>query len=144
MNPKNVSLVQESWKQIVPIAEQAAALFYDELFTLDPSLKALFRSDMKAQGRKLTSMLNTAVVNLGRIEAILPAVLDLGRRHVGYGVRDEHYGTVGAALITTLAKGLGDGFTPDVRAAWIEAYAALSSVMKSAAAEAEEPAKATA
>ena len=144
MNPQNVSLVQESWKQVVPIAEQAAALFYDELFTLDPSLKALFRSDMKAQGRKLTSMLNTAVVNLGRIEAILPAVLDLGRRHVGYGVRDEHYGTVGAALIATLAKGLGDGFTPDVRAAWIEAYTALSSVMKSAAAEAEEPAKATA
>jgi hemoglobin-like flavoprotein len=144
MNPKDITLVQESWKQVVPIAEQAAALFYEELFTLDPSLRQLFKSDMKAQGRKLTSMLNTAVVNLARIETILPAVKDLGRRHVAYGVEPAHYKTVGTALIATLEKGLGGGFTPDVRAAWIEAYTALATVMQDAAAGVGAPAKATA
>ena len=135
MNSKNISLVQESWKQVVPIADQAAALFYDELFALDPSLKKLFKGDMKAQGRKLTSMLNTAVVNLARLDAILPAVEDLGRRHVGYGVEPAHYGTVGTALIATLEKGLGGGFTPDVRAAWVEAYTTLAAAMQDAAAD---------
>lgn len=142
MNSRSISLVQESWKQVVPIADQAAALFYDELFALDPSLKQLFKSDMKAQGRKLTSMLNTAVMNLARLEAILPAVKDLGRRHVGYGVEPAHYETVGTALIATLEKGLGNGFTPDVRAAWVEAYTALAAVMQDAAAGVGTPAKA--
>lgn len=144
MEKESIALVQMSWKKIVPIAEQAAALFYEELFALDPSLKSLFKSDMKAQGRKLTSMLNTAVANLERFETILPAVQDLGRRHVGYGVEPEHYETVGDALITTLRKGLAEDFTPEVRSAWIEAYTALTNVMKAAAAEVEEPQTATA
>jgi len=144
MEPESIALVQESWKKVVPIAEQAAALFYNELFTLDPDVKPLFKSDIKAQGRKLTSMLNTAVVNLSRLETILPAVQDLGRRHVGYGVKPAHYETVGTALIATLAKGLGDDFTPEVRSAWIEAYTALAGVMCDAAAEIEEPETATA
>jgi len=144
MNPESIALVQASWKKVVPIAEQAAAMFYAKLFELDPSLKALFKSDLKAQGRKLTSMLNTAVVNLANLGSILPAVEDLGRRHVGYGVEPAHYETVGTALIATLEKGLGAEFTPDVRAAWIEAYTALATVMQTAAASLEEPATATA
>ena len=136
MNTEKIALVQGSWKKVVPIADEAAALFYEELFTLDPSLRALFKSDMKAQGRKLTSMLNTAVVNLARLEEILPAVQDLGRRHVGYGVRDEHYDTVGAALLWTLQQGLGEGFTADVKEAWTSVYGVLAGTMKSAAAEA--------
>ena len=144
MQPEQIDLVQESWKTVVPIADDAAALFYAELFSLDPSLQSLFKNDMKAQGRKLTAMLNTAVVNLHRLEAILPAVEDLGRRHVGYGVKSEHYDTVGSALITTLAKGLGEAFTPDVRAAWVEAYTALAGVMQAAAAEIDTPQKALA
>lgn len=144
MNPASITLVQDSWKKVVPIAEQAAALFYDELFALDPSLRSLFKTDMKAQGRKLTSMLNTAVVNLGQIETILPAVQDLGRRHVGYGVKPAHYETVGTALIATLEKGLGGDFTPGVRAAWVEAYTALAGVMQEAAAGIGEAATATA
>jgi hemoglobin-like flavoprotein len=144
MNSTSIALVQESWKNVVPIADEAAALFYEELFTLDPSLKALFKSDMKAQGRKLTSMLNTAVVNLARLETILPAVEDLGRRHVDYGVEPAHYTTVGTALITTLEKGLGDAFTAETRAAWIETYTALATVMQTAATELEESESVTA
>jgi hemoglobin-like flavoprotein len=144
MNPEDIGLVQQSWKKIVPIAEQAAAMFYEELFSLDPSLKALFKSDMKAQGRKLTSMLNTAVVNLNKMEAISPAVQELGRRHAGYGVEASHYETVGSALISTLDKGLGREFTPAVSAAWVEAYTALATVMQTAAADTEAPRTATA
>lgn len=135
MTPKQIELVQESWKQVVPIAEQAAALFYERLFELDGSLRPLFKSDLKSQGRKLTSMINTAVVNLGNLGEILTAVEDLGRRHVGYGVEPTHYDTVGEALLWTLGQGLGDSFTDEVSEAWAEAYTALATVMITAAAD---------
>ena len=61
----------------------------------------------------------------------------LGRRHVGYGVRDSHYATVGEALLWTLEQGLGDAFTPDVRAAWAETYGTRAGVMQRAAAGAK-------
>jgi len=75
------------------------------------------------------------VSGLERLEKLLPAVQALGRRHAGYGVKDEHYATVAAALLWTLEQGLGDGFTPEVREAWTTAYLALAGVMQQAAAE---------
>ncbi|MEA2739818.1 MAG: hypothetical protein QOH05_3125 [Acetobacteraceae bacterium] len=134
MTPENQALVRDSFAKVVPIAPQAAALFYDRLFVLDPSLKPLFKGDMNEQGRKLMAMLGTAVANLGKLEAIVPAVQDLGRRHKTYGVPPESYDTVAAALLWTLGQGLGDAFTPQVEAAWVEAYTILATVMKDAAA----------
>jgi len=118
----------------VPIAPSAAALFYDRLFVLDPTLKPLFKGDMAEQGRKLMEMIGTAVANLDRLETIFPAVQDLGRRHATYRVRPAHYDTVAAALLWTLGQGLGEAFTPAVEAAWTQAYTVLATVMKDAAA----------
>lgn len=137
MTPQQIDLVRESWFKIVPIAEQAAAMFYARLFELDPSLEPLFTSDLKSQGRKLTSMIGTVVANLRNFSALVPAVEDLGRRHVRYGVRPSHYETVGSALLWTLEKGLGDELTPETRQAWASAYRILAEVMKSAAARYE-------
>jgi hemoglobin-like flavoprotein len=133
MTPQQVVLIQTSWQQVVPIREQAAQLFYDKLFMLDPSLQPLFKGDMLHQGRKLMAMIDTVVHGLGQLDRLIPAVRDLGRRHAGYGVQPAHYQTVGAALLWTLQAGLGDGFTSDVKAAWTEAYRVLSGVMSDAA-----------
>lgn len=132
MTPHQIELVQRSWKQVEPIADTAAQLFYDRLFTVDPSLRALFRGDMKEQGRKLMSMIGFAVKGLSRLEQLVPGVQALGRRHAGYGVRDEHYATVAAALLWTLERGLGDAFTAEVREAWTVAYGLLANTMKDA------------
>jgi len=135
MTPEKIKLVQESWIKVVPISETAAELFYGKLFELDPSLKSLFKGDMKEQGRKLMSILNTAVNALDKLDTIVPAVQDMGRRHLGYGVKDEHYDTVGEALIWTLDAGLKDDFTEDTKGAWIEVYTLVADTMKEAAAE---------
>ena len=135
MTPKEVSLVQESFESVKPISEAAADLFYTRLFELDPALKALFRTDRAEQGRKLMQALAFVVKGLSRPEQIVPVVEDLGRRHVSYGVRDEHYGTVGQALLWTLEKGLGEAFTSEVREAWTSAYTLLATVMQKAAAQ---------
>lgn len=133
MDAMTKTLVQESWESVEPISEVAASLFYEELFRRDPSLQKLFRGDMRAQGKKLMSMIGAAVKGLDDLGTLVPAVEALGRRHVGYGVRDEHYDTVGGALLATLEKGLGPAFTRDVRAAWTETYVTLASLMKAAA-----------
>lgn len=135
MTPQQVTLVKLSWQQVAPIKETAAELFYGRLFDLDPELKPLFKGDMTEQGRKLMAMINTAVNALDRLDEIVPAVQDLGRRHVGYGVKDKDYDTVGAALLWTLEKGLGPSFTPEVKDAWIEVYGILAGAMKAAANE---------
>jgi len=127
-------LVQESWADVVPIADTAAELFYGHLFELDPSLRALFaHSSMKEQGKKLTQMITAAVRGLDRLDTIVPAVEALGRRHVGYGVQDSHYETVGEALLWTLEQGLGERFTSETAAAWTATYTLLSETMKAAA-----------
>lgn len=134
MTPRQVELVQTSWEKCVPIADQAATLFYGKLFELDPALKPLFTSDIKEQGKKLMTMITVAVRGLSDLEKLVPAVQDLGRRHVAYGVKDEHYATVGTALLWTLEKGLGDAFTQEVKEAWAATYGVLATTMQKAAA----------
>lgn len=136
MTGEQIRLVRESFEKVAPMADTAAQLFYARLFDLDPSLESLFKGDMVEQGRKLMQMLGVAVKSLERLEQVVPAVEALGARHVAYGVRQEHYRTVGRALIWTLRKGLREEFTPEAEAAWAEVYAALSGAMKSGAAAA--------
>ena len=133
MTPTQVKYVQDSFALVVPIADKAAEIFYNKLFELDPGLKALFKGDIGEQGKKLMTMIGTAVGGLNHLDKIVPAVQDLGRRHVAYGVTPEQYGTVAAALLYTLEVGLGDAWTPEVEDSWIAVYTLLSTTMKEAA-----------
>ncbi len=132
---KQKELVQSTFAMVAPIAEQAAEIFYAKLFELDPKLKPLFSGDMKAQGQKLMTMLAAAVKGLDDLGALVPVVQDLGKRHVGYGVKDEHYDTVAAALLSTLETGLGDAWNDEVKDAWVAVYTVLAGTMKTAAAQ---------
>lgn len=141
MDVRSKHLVQDTWMQMERIADAAATRFYDRLFELDPSLRALFpATDLRDQKRKLMQTLTVAVRGLHRLQDLTPALEALGRRHVGYGVQDAHYETVGQALLWTLEHGLGAAFTPQVRDAWVETYQLVTSVMQRAAREAAESA----
>ena len=141
MTPDQIKAVQESFTKVAPISEQAAALFYGRLFEIAPAVKPLFRGDMKEQGRKLMATLAVVVGGLSNLEAILPAASTLAKRHVGYGVSAADYSSVGEALLWTLERGLGAGWTPELAASWSAAYGVLSNYMideaygRSAAAE---------
>jgi hemoglobin-like flavoprotein len=136
MTPKQIKLVQTTWAQVVPIEGHAAAIFYNRLFTTDPKLQALFKGDMGEQKRKLMTMIGIAVTGLTRLDALVPAVRDLGRRHAEYGVQGRDYETVGSALLWTLAQGLGRDFTPEVKEAWTAAYSIIATTMQQGAAAA--------
>ena len=133
MDQHTITLVQSSFKQVEPIADTAAGLFYNKLFEIDPSLRALFKADISEQGKKLMQMIAVAVNGLNNLDAIVPAVQQLGIRHIDYGIKDSDYDTVGTALLWTLEQGLGEAFTDEVKAAWTEVYTLLATVMKDAA-----------
>jgi len=133
MNPTQIKLVQDSFSKVAPISEQAAVIFYDRLFEVAPTVRAMFPNDMTEQRKKLMATLAVVVNGLSNLEAILPAASALAKRHVNYGATPEHYPVVGGALLWTLEKGLGDAWTPDVAAAWTTAYGTLSGYMISEA-----------
>jgi len=133
MTPDQVTLVQQSFAKVAPISETAAVLFYDRLFEIAPAVKAMFPADMTEQRKKLMATLAAVVNGLANLESILPAASALAKRHISYGARAEHYPVVGAALLWTLEKGLGDAWTPDVATAWTAAYGTLSGFMISEA-----------
>ena len=133
MTPDQVRLVQQSFSKVAPIADQAAMIFYDRLFEVAPTVKALFPADLTEQRKKLMAMLAAVVNGLSNIESILPAASALATRHVAYGAKAEHYPVVGGALLWTLQKGLGEAWTPEVAAAWTAAYGTLSTYMISEA-----------
>lgn len=129
MTPEQTKAIQESFAKVAPISEQAAALFYGRLFEIAPAVKPLFRGDMNEQGAKLMATLAVVVNGLSNLESILPAASALAKRHVGYGVRATDYAPVGAALLWTLERGLGEHWTPALAAAWTAAYTVLSDFM---------------
>ncbi|WP_437958794.1 globin family protein [Sorangium sp. So ce119] len=134
VSPRTIELVQSSWAKVMPISDAASALFYERLFTLDPSVRPLFKSDITEQKKKLMQTLSVAVDGLSNLPKLVPVLQSLGVRHQGYMVAEHHYDLVGEALLWTLREGLGDAFSSDVEAAWKEVYGVIADVMKKAAA----------
>lgn len=133
MTPQQIQLVKSTWQQVLPIRRAAADIFYGRLFELAPEVRPLFKRDIHAQGAMLMAAIGAVVDQLDHPEALLPDAEALARRHVGYGVRDEHYAAVGSALLWTLEQGLGAACSPAVREAWATAYAMLADAMQRAA-----------
>ena len=126
-------LIQQSFKKVAPIADQAAEIFYAKLFSYDPSLKRLFKGDMKSQGKKLMATLGTAVAALNNLDKLVPVLENLAIKHLDYGVKIDDYTPVGNALLCTLKQGLGDAFTAETREAWVTLFKLVADVMRSAA-----------
>jgi len=140
ITPQQKQLVQKTWVMVVPIADTAAELFYGRLFELEPEYRKMFKNDMTEQGKKFMKTINIAVEALDDVEPLIPVLKQMGADHAGYGVQERDYNVVGAALLWTLDKGLGDAFTDEVKNAWGAVYELLASVMKEGAAEAEQAA----
>lgn len=132
MTSQEITLIKDSFRKLVPFADQAAALFYARLFELDPRFRARFRGDMAEQGRKLMAVIAMAVASLEQPERLIASLRELGAPHLDAGAEPEHHRTVGQALFWTVEKGLGPEFTPAVRAAWTGAYDLVSTTLLSA------------
>src|SRR6266404_3679692 len=138
MNDEQKQRVRSTFAKVERIPEIVGLVFYRRLFELDPSLRRLFRHDIQEQSRKLVSTLKMAIDGLEQPKEIQAALQALGRRHIQYGVKQEHYDTVGAALLWALEYALGPEFDSSVRASWLELYTWVANTMKEAAIAAEK------
>ena len=130
----DVAVLERSFARVKPRAGEFAADFYDALFTAHPETRPLFaNADMAEQRKKLMDSLVLVIENLENPEVLTDALRRLGGRHAAYGVRDEHYGMVADALLATFAAHLGPEWTPEVKGAWVDAYDAVSGIMRTAA-----------
>ena len=122
MNSTDIALVQDSFRRVIPIADEVASLFYARIFELDPHLRDRFSGDMAEQGRKLVGLIAVAVAHLEQPAAIVAPFHDLGPANLREAVKANHCSKVETALLWTLEKRLGPKFTPQVRAAWKAAF----------------------
>jgi nitric oxide dioxygenase len=135
MTSEQINLIQQNFDSIAPRAEAVATVFYNRLFAMKPVLKLLFPADLTEQKQKLMKALAVAIKSLRETEKLLPFLENLGRRHALHGVREDHYDTVGAALLLTLRDALGREFTSEAHSAWAEMYGFVAATMKRAARE---------
>ena len=133
MHPRQIDQIRDSFVHVLFDPERAARLFYGRLFELAPDTRSLFGRDMDEQGRILIRSLATIVTGLARFEAMIPTLRDLAVRHVGYGVEQRHYVTVGIAIVDMLTIVCEDEFDASSRAAWLEAYKLIADTMIAAA-----------
>jgi hemoglobin-like flavoprotein len=133
MTPEQAQIIKLTFSQVMRDRDRVGRMFYDRLFSIAPEVKPLFRGDIAEQSRKLMDTLALAVGMLRDMPTLLITLEGLARRHVGYGVKDEHYDKVGEALLWTLEQGLSDAFTAQVREAWTELYVAVAQIMRDAA-----------
>jgi hemoglobin-like flavoprotein len=102
MTREQVTVVQQSFAKVAPIADQA-----DRLFETAPQVRAMFPADMAEQQKKLMATLGVVVNGLSNLESVLPAASALAKRHVAYGAKLEDYPVVGSALLWTLERAMG-------------------------------------
>ena len=136
MTQRQKRIVSESFPLIREIGIPVALLFYGRLFDLDPSLRQLFKIDMTEQSKKLVAMLDSIAGSIDDWEKIVPALRELGQRHVTFGVKEEHYDTLCSALVWAFGQALDRGFDEEVRAAWTAVIMAVNKEMKIGAAAA--------
>lgn len=129
MTPMQTLLVKNSFQVLAPQRRSLAGIFFAELFSREPSLRALFAGDLARHGGALFEGLAAIVGALPRLHPIAPALEWLALRNARRGLGELHYQAVAEALLATLAAALADAFTPELREAWIAAHRKVSRLM---------------
>jgi hemoglobin-like flavoprotein len=129
LTPEEKRLVRDSFASLAGNAESMVLVFYGRLFDLDPSLRSLFKIPLTEQARKLADTLNVAIDALDQFDAIRPQLIELGRKHVGYGTQPLHYGIVNNALLWALQQTLRDRFDEKTKGAWHNLLNAVARAM---------------
>lgn len=129
LEPEDITRLRDSFAALIPNSEQAADIFYKDLFQRAPHVRALFTTDPFEQGQKFMMMLAAIVDGLTRPERLVADCQALGKRHVGYGAKPEHFEVVGESLIYALERILIEKFTPEIRISWVKLFGLVSACM---------------
>lgn len=126
---------REIVKATVPVLEahgtEITRVFYRNMFADHPELLDIFNQANQSQGRQQTALAATvlaAAKHIDRLEDLLPEVVHIAHKHRALQVKPEHYPIVGEYLLGAIKEVLGEAATPEILAAWGEAYGAIAGV----------------
>lgn len=120
-------------KSTVPVLEEYGTTitktFYKNMFAAHPELLNIFNQTNQEKGRQQNALANTVIAAakyIDNLEAIVPAVIQIGHKHRSLAVKPEHYPIVGEYLLGAIKEVLGDAATDDIIHAWGEAYGVIA------------------
>lgn len=138
---RQIELVSMTWTSVQGLTLQAVGiLLFKTLFEQQPGAVSLFPKFnkepnmyespiFKAHVLGVVTTVDTAIGMLNDLPALVPVLQALGKAHIKYGVKPVHYDLVGTAFLTTLSKGLGDAYTPEVAEAYAVVYGLVAATM---------------
>lgn len=136
MTPDELVLVEADGAVVRAMPDAFANTFYDTLFELAPSTRALFPDDLVAQRGKLVNelgfLVDAATAADGEFDDFVLRASELGQRHVEYGVSSRDYAPVGQALMAALRVSI-EGWDAAHEAAWMKLYRLIADVMRQGA-----------
>jgi nitric oxide dioxygenase len=106
--------------------------FYQNLFAAHPQLHNLFNAGNQANGsqqQSLASAVFAYAANIDNQAALAPVISRIVNKHASLGVTAAHYPIVGEHLLRAIKEVLGDAATPELIAAWAEAYGMLAQAL---------------
>jgi nitric oxide dioxygenase len=106
--------------------------FYQSMFAAHPELKNIFNMGNQASGlqqQSLAAAVFAYAANYRTPDALTPVVERIVHKHASLGITAEHYPIVGKHLLDAIQAVLGDAATPELLAAWGEAYGVLANVL---------------
>ena len=118
MTRRQVWLVRSSFQAMTPQRNRLAGIFFAQLFVREPSLRSVFRGDLRAHGVALFDGLAAIVDSLDRLYPIVPALEWLAVQSARRGVGERHYGAIVEAMLAAFRDGLGENYTAELDAAW--------------------------
>lgn len=135
-------MTQEISQQTIDIVKSTAPVLkehgktitkrmYEIMFATHPEVKSQFDMSAQANGTqpaKLATAVYAYATHIDDLGALKTAVDKIAHRHVATHVLPEQYPIVGECLLKAIQDVLGDAATPDVMAAWTEAYGALADI----------------
>jgi methyl-accepting chemotaxis protein len=135
--PLDLHVLETSFDLVAPRGDELVDIFYTRLFAAAPTVEPLFAAtDLDEQKKKLLATLVLLRKSLRNLDPVVPALRELGRRHVAYGAAPEHYPLVAEVLIASMADVAGDQWRPEHQEAWAAALAVVAGAMLEGAAAA--------
>lgn len=129
-----ISLVRASVPALLEHGTAITTAMYARLFE-DEHVRDLFNHANQGEGGAQVHALAAAILgyaqNIENLGALAPLVERIAQKHIGFHILPAHYPYVARALIGALRDVLGEAATPELLAAWGEAYWFLANILKS-------------
>ena len=115
-------IVRQTYVHVARREYSAGEMFYERLFAIAPQLQGMFPNDMTQMRLKFIQTVGSYVKALEIGENYNRVIEKLGQRHVGYGVKPEHFDLFRQAFLWAIRQTLDEHYSLEVEEAWSALY----------------------